>query len=460
MERFQELRYPFESFIEFVSGGYWSQTAALHLLLGFVVLVALTIRLGLSRTPLLEKLIILHFASAIFNNPAYSLAGLRFGELSGVFAALMVLWTILGRGRVETSRVGVPLIVAGVVILCYSSFVQLLYPELGPDMATQVLRAVVTAKIALLGIVIVGMERTFTPESYQRLMRQMVIFATAATLLYLVQAGVFLSGTIPYGTYWDAGFTGVPSFGAVSIERGHFGKFLVPVFPFFLYMSIRFRWRVAMLLFVVVNLVNFSASALTFLVGYLALSAFNFRRQLARPSTAVALVAVGAVFIALGARFSEQYMGIIQKIIDLGFNGDDAGGRGVSVLMDYLHKYPLGTGYGGSTVKVPDLPESNMGAFVLLSQLSLLSAPLVAGFIWLVFRAVKCAERIEDRTLRAALMGGAIMPLFIGFTDVLWFVPTLWAPIVIADGLTWSSRRALEATAEPFAHAAMPNPGT
>ena len=56
-------------------------------------------------------------------------------------------------------------------------------------------------------------------------------------ICYLVQIAVFFTGTLPYGSFSPAGWVEfiVPSFGATSMERGHLGKFFVPLFPLFLY---------------------------------------------------------------------------------------------------------------------------------------------------------------------------------------------------------------------------------
>jgi hypothetical protein len=90
---------------------------------------------------------------------------------------------------------------------------------------------------------------------------------------------------------------------------------------------------------------------------------------------------------------------------------------------------------------VGDLPQTNMGAFVLLSQLSILAVPFVVGFVWLTYRSLIQARFLTDPVLRCALTCGVVMPPFIGAVDVLWFVPTLWAPMILCDGLYWELRR-------------------
>jgi hypothetical protein len=281
------------------------------------------------------------------------------------------------------------------------------------------------------------MEAVFrTDADFDTLMQAMVVYGAAAIMIYFLQVGVFASGTRPYGTYWDAGFTGIPSFGAVSIERGHFGKFLVQLFPFFAWGAARRRYRLPMLLFLLVTLVNFSASSMSFLAGYIVITACLLHRYVLRPATLKYVVPTVALVIVLASRFGEQYGGLVQKIVDFGLRGDAGGGRGFSVLDAYLSAYPFGIGYSGSTLRnVGALPQINMGAYALASQLSFLILPVFAGFLWLTYRVIRRGARIGDRFVYGLLAGGMLMAVFIDLVDVLWFVPTLWAPMIICDGL-------------------------
>jgi hypothetical protein len=267
-------------------------------------------------------------------------------------------------------------------------------------------------------------------------------------VVYIAQTAVFLTGTLPYGTYWDAGFTGVPSSGSVSIERGHFGKFLAPLFPFYVLLLIRSRWRAAFALFLGVSLVNFSASSIAFIAGYAAITAALLRRDLLRPAVAAAGVVLLGAVAALGVVFGEQYGAVFQKIVDVGVRGEEVGGRGLPVLEAYLARFPLGTGYGGSTLRVVgELPEINMGGFALISQLSAVALPIVLGFVWLNWRVLRASRGTTDARTRGLLVCGVIMSGLIGVVDILWFVPTIWAPLVIADGLAFAARGGVPAPA-------------
>jgi hypothetical protein len=438
MNDFEELRYPFDTLLDFVAGGYFAERAGLHLTLALILFAILTLQVMLGRGPLLQRLIIVFFAGTVYNNPAFAVpGGLHFNEIAGVVAALWVMLLLLGGARMDTSRVAIPLLLGALVMLAHAGFVSVVDASLTPDTSTAVMRGVLVARIFVLGMVILGVEALFeTREDFERLMHAMVRFGVAAIAIYFIQTAVFVSGTRPYGTYWDAGFTGIPSFGAVSIERGHFGKFLIMLFPFFAWAAMKQRRWVPMLLFFLVTLVNFSASSMSFLAGYVAITFLVLARYVIRPSAIKWLLPAAATVFVLASRFSEQYGGLIQKVINIGVRGDAEGGRSFSVLEAYLAAHPFGIGYSGSTLRnVGTLPQMNMGAWAMASQLSVLVIPVFLGFLWLNFRVIRRSRTIDDRIVAGVLIGGMLMSIFIDLVDVLWFVPTIWAPIIICDGL-------------------------
>jgi hypothetical protein len=434
VEELQELRYPFLSFIQFVKDGYWLHREAAHLMAGLVFLAAFSVYLLRSRAALIEKLVVFFFAAAIFNNPAYTVAGLRFNEIAGGLAAALLVAAIAWRRRsVPTSPIGYALCLAGALIAVHALVVAIGFPDVNQPAERTVLRVAVIGKIFVLGIVAFAFDRYFREERRVRwLVSCVVACGSVASLIYLFQAGVFLSGTLPYGTYWDAGFTGVPSFGSVSIERGHFGKFLVPLFPFFLLHALWGRSVIPLLLLVSVSLVNFSASNLAFLAGYLGLAVLFFRRRIARPRTLVpAGLAAGAI-VALGWRFREQYDGVVEKIVALGLRGGDEGGRSFALLQQFVAEYPMGISYGGSTLReLPWMPQLNMGFYVFLAQLSLLAPVLLMGYVLLHKAVLRHGWRRIDGNARRALLVGIAMAPLVFLVDVLWFVPMLWAPLIL-----------------------------
>lgn len=463
MNDFDELRYPFDTLLDFLRGGYFAERAGLHLTIALVVFALLSLHVLVGRGPLVQRLITLFFAGTVYNNPVFALpGGLHFNELAGVLAAIWVAVLMLGGLRIDVRRVGIPLLIGGLLLLAHAAFVMVWDRELVPDDATAIMRGVLLARIFVLGIIVVGMEALYrTADDFETLMRAMVRFGVAAILIYFLQVGVFLSGTRPYGTYWDAGFTGIPSFGSVSIERGHFGKFLIGLFPFFALAAAKRRRWLPLVLFFLVTLVNFSASSMSFLAGYLVITALLLHRYVIRPAALKWVVPGAAAVVVLASRFGEQYSGLFQKIVDLGVKGDVGGGRGLSVLGSYLSAHPLGLGYSGSTLRtVGTLPQINMGAYAMASQLSFLIVPIFAGFVWLNYRVARDSQRIDDRIVVGVLLGGMVMAVLIDLVDVLWFVPTLWAPMIICSGLAHVRRGPAVAASAEIADAGWRSPST
>jgi hypothetical protein len=397
----------------------------------------------LGRGPVVRRLITVFFAGTVYNNPAFAFpGGLHFNEIAGVVASFWLGVLLIGGLRMNLRGVGIPLLVGGLVMLVHAAFVAVVDISVVPDTATAIVRGVLLVRIFVLGVVALGMEALYTTtEDFEALMNAMVRFGVAAIAIYFVQTGVFLSGTRPYGTYWDAGFTGIPSFGSVSIERGHFGKFLIMLYPFFAWAAMKRRRWAPMGLFLLVTLVNFSASSMSFLAGYVVITVLVLHRYVIRPAAVKWLLPVSITVVLLASRFGEQYGGLIQKILQVGVKGGGEGGRGFSVLEAYLSAHPFGLGYSGSTLRnVGTLPMINMGAYAMASQLSLLVIPIFLGFLWLTYRVVRESRFINDRVLAGMMTTGMLMAIFMDLADVLWFVPTIWAPMLICHGLARLSR--------------------
>jgi hypothetical protein len=207
--------------------------------------------------------------------------------------------------------------------------------------------------------------------------------------------------------------------------------------------------------------VNFSASSMSFLAGYLVITFLLLHRYVIRPSALKWAVPAVATVVVLTSRFGEQYGGLIRKIVDVGVKGGTGGGRAFSVLDAYLSAYPLGIGYSGSTLRnVGMLPQINMGAYAMASQLSFLILPIFAGFLWLNYRVMRSTLRINDRVVARILVAGMLMAVLIDLVDVLWFVPTLWAPLIIGDGLAHVRARAGETAPRDTTPAVWGSPST
>jgi hypothetical protein len=213
------------------------------------------------------------------------------------------------------------------------------------------------------------------------------------------------------------------------------------LFPFFAWAAMKQRRWVPMGLFLLVTLVNFSASSMSFLAGYVVVTVLVLHRYVIRPAAVKWLLPAGVTVVLLVSRFGEQYGGLIQKVLQLGLKGDAETGRSFSVLEAYLSAHPFGLGYSGSTLRnVGTLPMINMGAYAMASQLSLLLIPIFIGFLWLTYRVIRESRYINDRILAGMMITGMLMAIFMDLVDVLWFVPTIWAPMIICSGLAQITR--------------------
>jgi hypothetical protein len=232
----EENRYPFDNFSQFLSGGYWLQLEALHLLLGWLFVCLLSFFVLRRKSIALQfRFATLYFVFAVFTNPAYDFVGLKINEIFGLITIILMLLFRRSNGPTlqSASVVIVGLLVLFTTSVLHNLLVVAIYPALNPDIATLVIRAAVNIKILVLAcnLMVIGHGiRRDAPLDV--LIKPLVLAGTFALTMYLLQAAVLLSGTVPFGTYLDAGYIGIPAFGSVSIERGHFGKFMAPLFPF------------------------------------------------------------------------------------------------------------------------------------------------------------------------------------------------------------------------------------
>ena len=187
------------------------------------------------------------------------------------------------------------------------------------------------------------------------------------------------------------------------------------------------------LFFVIVTLVNFSASSLSFFAVYVGMTVVAFRARLLNLKVAAVLTVIASAMCVFIAYTWRLWAAVIGKIYDLAFQGGTGGGRDIGTFVDYIQTYPLGISYGGSSLRIaPGLDDINAGIFVFISQMSFLSALLFAAFAVLLIHAVFVARNLADGDLRKVLVVGILTMPFIFATDVLWFVPTNWLPILLA----------------------------
>jgi hypothetical protein len=438
MDNIEELRYPFLSVVEFFADGYWMQAQGLHLMFGWIGLLILSLIVFLRKSSLFIKFTTIYFAAFIFNNYAYSIGNIRFSEFFGIIAAFISLKSI-EKLNLRQSIIGYALLFTAFIALMHVFFIKLVYPGLDSEIEQFLIRITLVARIMVLGLVAISFKKEFdTSSKINQLIKDIVFFGVLGIIIYFIQIVVLLTGTLPFGTFLDAGFTGFPAFGSVSIERGHFAKLFVPLFPFYAILLITERKIFIFSIYLIVNLVNFSASGQFFLMCYLVLFAFYFKKSLFKWYTYFAMLIISSFLsVVLINTFSKQILGIANKINMLGLQNDNEGGRGLDTLMQYIETYPLGISYGGSTLRIANnLPEINLGLYAFISQFSFLSIPLIIGFILLNLTIIKRSTKLPDKRIRDSLVIGILGSGIIYFVDILWFTPTIWLPLMICDSLS------------------------
>lgn len=438
MDDLRELRYPWLNAVQFLTGGYPAEIGALHLVIGWLfVLVLVTRVLSERQLPFEFRCATLYFALTLFTNPAFNFVGLNLNEVFGVIGVTKMI----ARGRIpspyNSGTVVVGLYGLFAVSMVHVLITLLVYPALNSDLGSAFTKIAINIKIAVLALnlAIVGVSLR-RGQGLELLLRSCVNVATAGLLLYLLQVFIMAAGTMPYGTYLDAGFVGVPSFGSVSIERGHFGKFMAPYFPFMLFALLKWRCRWQFGLMCLITMINFSASSQVFFLCFCVMALLRFRRHMGlRAVMLIGVACVGAA--ALIVSYWDVFAGIGEKIYALAIEGDESegGGRSFGVFYDYISSYPLGLGYSGSTLRTaPGLPEINASYFAFFAQFSFLAPGVLAAYLYAVWRAIRRA-RLGHGDLFGCLSLGVAMSVVIFFTDILWFVPLIWLPFELIHSL-------------------------
>ena len=453
LDELVENRYPYDHALDFFLGGHWSILQGLHISIAWAfVAVASGFVLCQFGMKFSARCATLYFALAVFNNPAFELAGIKLNEYFGMLAmaSTFVEFYFFKTPFDFRSPVVWGLMLTFSLAVTHGILMGIAYPEINPDVATWLVRAAVNFKILVLAVNlwIVGLAARKT-RYFDFLIKSVVACGTTGTLIYLLQILITLTGTLPYGTYIDAGFVGIPSYGSVSIERGHFGKMMAPLAPFFLFAWHRYGWGVAFALFCLTALINISASSLSFFAIFALMAILTFRKEafvLKKMIWASPLL----IFLLLGTiEYHDVFYGVIDKIYDLAISGDEEaiGGRSSGVFLEYLSKYPLGLGYGGSTLRTgPDLPEINSGFFAFITQFSIFAIPIVIGYVMLAYLTVASGHWSgPDLLTRRCLALGVPLSAFIFFADILWFVPTIW----LSFELLWSRKSMYESRETP-----------
>lgn len=439
-ENLEELRYPFENLIQFLVGGYWYKLEALHLTLGWVFIFVFLYRLSRRPPPLSLYFSILFFALAIFTNPAFDILGLKINEWFGILAVLV---SIGARKKIKLTAAR-PIALGLGLVFCVGVFHNLLlslfYPALNVGDGVIFVRAGVNLKIAVLALNLLIIGHYLSRENLLALVIQSLVnVGTFALLMYILQGAILVGlGVYPYGTYIDAGFIGIPSFGSVSIERGHLGKFIAPLFPFFLYALLAWHWRLRFALFVLISCINFSASGQAFFVAFSLIALWYFRGLLKSTGAAVGFGLLTSSISIVALTFPEAYFGVVQKIYQIAILGDESsgGGRSFGVFLQYLESYPFGIGYSGSSLRTPlGMEQINSGYYAFFAQFFIFSIPILTGYIFLVMKTLRvaCTNDLLSKAMSIGVLGSAL----IFAADILWFIPTIW----LSFEVIWAIKR-------------------
>ena len=433
----EELRQPFDNLYDFVSGGYWLRIEAVPLMCGWALLFLICVRIFVSRDfPLASKCCLLYFCLPLYHNFAYVILGLRPNEIFGIAGCSLLLLECGKNPMIVRSPIGYTLLSFSVIAFIHASIVGLLYPDLNPSFDILILRTVVIGKVAVLALMVFQLSnlcRNNWDRVLDEITRICVGVGFAGCVIYVLQFGLWNSGIITYGTFSDAGFTGMPSFGSISVERGHFGKLMISLFPFFLISAFSHRRWFELLLFCAVTLLNFSASSLFFFMTYIAIYAWLFRQERFTSRT-LTLGYFAVMLIGMsGIAFWNQYLGVFEKILYYGMSGESGGGRSAALVWEYFNVYPCGISYGGSTLRTPPGVsfEINMGLYAFISQFSILAIPLLLGYLVLVFACIQKSGQIQNSNVRKFLIGAVLLTPVVFFVEILWFVPTYWLPLVL-----------------------------
>ena len=441
----EEIKYPWENAAEFWAGGYWLEIQATHLLFGGFFMAWLVINACRDRNAPLEfRLSTLYFALTVYTNFAYKIVGLNINEIFGILSTFILLAKGRTPIRMSSSMASRGLFILFIVSSLHNLAIGFAYPELLQDTSAVILKMAVNIKIFILAVnmSIVGSSIVRGIGLY-RLINTCITAGIIAQAMYLLQVALFVVGVTPYGTYIDAGFTGVPSFGSVSIERGHMGKFIAPYFAFFLYAFIEWKWRWKFALFLIASAINFSASGLVFFVSSIITTIIVFNRYIgAKGYMLLGLTLTG--ILCLIVIYYPVFDGMINKIFTIAINGDESqgGGRSFDLFLQYIDAYPLGIGYSGSSLRsLAGLPEINAAHFAFITQYSLLAVPIVFFFILLLINALRGGS-LGD-TLGRSMIVGTVMSPIIFFVDILWFVPLVWLPIEVIFSMKTRRRKQL-----------------
>lgn len=425
-----DFRYPFNDLQDFFLGLYFLKLEALHLTIGYIFFIYFILNLLLkTKFDLCLRLTTIYFAGAIFNNPAYTIFGITIAEIFGIIAAILF---IIRNTRFPLNPISNYMFFFSWIALTHLLIISI-FNEAVQD-SLEFKRFAVILKVIFLSINIIVLFKYLKDDVILKdfVLKNIFLFNIVA-ICYLVQLGVFVSGVLPYGSFSPAGWTEspIPSFGSTSIERGHFGKFFVPLFPLYLFSYRKYATKKSFMLFLLISFLNLSASSYSFLSVYILLTFLIFIKELKGVIFLILLYII--IFYSF---FIEQIFGLFVKIYELAILQYEEGGRSFSLLLPILeiNNY-LGYGYGGSTYRnyhgIEGL-DLNNSIVVFFGQLSFIGFIVVLSFIYLIYKISLNVNSIYGNSFAKKLLFIAIFTMiFIFLSDVLYFVYTIWLPIVV-----------------------------
>jgi len=424
------FRYPFNSLGDFFSGLYFLNMEALHLTVGLVFYLFFIIKISINKHfPIALRLTTIYFAGTIFNNYAYTFFRITIAEFFGILSVIYFIKNRKFHSNPISNYMFFFFFVALVHLLILSIFNEAIMETLG------LMRLAVILKIFVLSMNILILFQYLKDEDLlKKFVLESIFLFNIVAICYIIQILVFISGTLPYGSFSPAGWSEsiIPSFGSTSIERGHLGKFFVPLYPLYLFAYMKYSTKKSLILFLLIAFLNFSASSYMFLLMYLFLTFLLFRKELKK------IIFLAILFISfILFYFHEQIFTLFLKVYKLAILQDSEGGRSFSLLLPILENYNfLGYGYGGSTFRnlhgIAGL-DLNNSIVAFFGQLSFIGIILLQSFMYMILKIKLNISGISNKfkSEKKLLFISLFTLLLIFSADILYFVPTVWLPIVI-----------------------------
>lgn len=410
-----DFRYPFKSFYEFLN--YIGDPAAFHLALGFVLFCLATILIFVNkRGDLKGFLLILFFGGALFNNYAFRFLGpLTLSDISGIF---LIFFLRLSKGHL--------IFYISLIFLFIHAFIANFIYQLGQGILVQQFISISKIFVLFNAVYLVF---KYSEAQFIDLLKNISVYVFIACFVYIFQLVIFKLGTLPYGSYSPAGWSDspFPSFGSTSIERGHFGKIYVFYLLPLVYLYQKYEIKLfALLLYLVPNILNISASSYVIFFFSATLCLIHFSRVRA-------LILYTFISFILSVFFLKNiYFKLFEKIYLLGILGGDEGGRSFGLVSQSLEVLPFGLGYGGSSTNYASWQilnnQINNPVTLWFSQLGYIGVVFfligVLAFIYLYCSGLKRSFKLKT------IFPLGLLPFTILFIDYIWFSYALWLSLI------------------------------